>query len=737
MSGNLATLMVGLGYDLSALEKGAPEAFRLINSQTLGMSAEMKRASREGAESLRLIDESLGIHMSRPLTRILTQEFPALASGLQAVLGGAVFGAVATIGVEAFDKVVKAIEKAQKAEEEFQASTRKVSELFTDAMQSFEKADKLRGLTGIDKKLFEIDYSSVEEGRKKIDELAAAMEKEGKAAAEAHKWTTELLAGIGELAHTTFNSESTLGVEAIGKQFAEFTRRFDELSKLDALHGTSNSAKFIVEQIEKADTDLKAMKETNRVGQQLTGGSEEEGFTFSRIYSQEELDTQTKLLDNLKKIGEEKKAQGGDQKGREGEVRNAEALAAAQVAHAEMVKDFQEDASAWNATANAMWQVAAMAEKLSATSLADSAQREKRAKALNFSEIGAVGPPPGAPQLSDQAELQKVTEDQNESWKKAGQILDQIETPAQKVAIALQTLKTLEDQGRLSADQVALATQKLGEEMTKAELHVRKMQEELVHLLEKSTSASAGMKAFFLQLQIDSTQNGKFAFDMLNQGLKGFEDEVTKAVFTGKAHWQDYFRSLTESAFKFLLNKEISSFFQMMSGTGLGKSIGLDKLIPGAGSGEGSGAALAAASATLQTGSSLLITGSTALQAAAASLSSSGIGSGISGAAGGGFDESFVAPGYAGGTDSAPGGFAWVGEQGPELLNLPGGTSVTPAASLRSGGGGDQHFYIDAKGAEIGVEEKIVRALAQARPRIIGEALANFSAVQDRTLRRR
>jgi len=35
--------------------------------------------------------------------------------------------------------------------------------------------------------------------------------------------------------------------------------------------------------------------------------------------------------------------------------------------------------------------------------------------------------------------------------------------------------------------------------------------------------------------------------------------------------------------------------------------------------------------------------------------------------------------GFANGTDSAPGGYAIVGEQGPELVNLPRGTSVTPA----------------------------------------------------------
>src|ERR1022692_888410 len=140
----LATLMVGLGYDLSALEKGAPEAFRLINSQTAGISAEMKRTSREGAESLRLIDEALDIHMSRPLTRIITQEFPAFASAMQSVLGAGVVGALAVIGVEAFDKASKSIEKAQKAQEDFAASTRKAKSTFDEIMASFEKSETIR-----------------------------------------------------------------------------------------------------------------------------------------------------------------------------------------------------------------------------------------------------------------------------------------------------------------------------------------------------------------------------------------------------------------------------------------------------------------------------------------------------------------------------------------------------------------------------------------------------------------
>lgn len=42
-------------------------------------------------------------------------------------------------------------------------------------------------------------------------------------------------------------------------------------------------------------------------------------------------------------------------------------------------------------------------------------------------------------------------------------------------------------------------------------------------------------------------------------------------------------------------------------------------------------------------------------------------------------------PGFAGGTDFAPGGMAIVGERGPELVNLPRGSRVTPNSSMPSG----------------------------------------------------
>lgn len=48
--------------------------------------------------------------------------------------------------------------------------------------------------------------------------------------------------------------------------------------------------------------------------------------------------------------------------------------------------------------------------------------------------------------------------------------------------------------------------------------------------------------------------------------------------------------------------------------------------------------------------------------------------------------------GFAGGTSNAPGGLSWVGENGPELVNLPRGARVTPAqasSAATGGGGGD------------------------------------------------
>jgi hypothetical protein len=72
-----------------------------------------------------------------------------------------------------------------------------------------------------------------------------------------------------------------------------------------------------------------------------------------------------------------------------------------------------------------------------------------------------------------------------------------------------------------------------------------------------------------------------------------------------------------------------------------------------------------------------------------------------------------TAPQYAAGTSFAPGGWAWVGEQGPELVRLPRGSQVTPALAV---GGATFNITVHAPGgqpaavaraAELGVRQAL------------------------------
>lgn len=59
-------------------------------------------------------------------------------------------------------------------------------------------------------------------------------------------------------------------------------------------------------------------------------------------------------------------------------------------------------------------------------------------------------------------------------------------------------------------------------------------------------------------------------------------------------------------------------------------------------------------------------------------------------------------------------GLTLVGEEGPELANFGGGGSVIPAWKTRQmlgAGGGGNHYMIDARGADIGVEQRIMSLL--------------------------
>jgi hypothetical protein len=824
MSNNLANLMVGFGLDLSALQKDAPEAFRILNSQTLSMSAEMKRASREGAESFRLIDEALGIHVSRPLTRILTQEFPLLAQGLQTVLGGAIFGALATVGVEAFDKISERIEKAQKAQEAYAEAVRHTGDVIGDlgasharTMQelSLELAAK-QDQPGAAMKLadFKIDTGALDQAKKGIGEIADAFDKEAKAAGAAAKPFTQFMAALGFIKDNFFSMN--LGADESAKKFDAFKRTLDEImraSSADPLAGVRESLQRVNAEMSTTGADIAAKMALLQHQQSV-------GFTFdvpgSPGVKQPPVDRET--LASNQKYFEMLKAQRSviEDILREDTARRGLAtqpdMAQQMERQRQAMEALQKDISGglgkfgpeFGAAADPLQKLMTEVTGLRMQAINDfRAIQESKASALDtriegqrldeylhkldqvvekarlnadianaqaaLAKIPIAGAPlpagiaqtPNipqprlqlAPQLADLQELKKVQTDANEAWAEAGKILAEIETPEQKYETGLRVLQTLEQQGRITTEQFAAAQQKLQEQLAEST-------NKLELLLRKTGDASAGFEAFILQLNKSGSQQGAFTFDILNKGLQGFEDQTVNALTGGKTAWAKYFEELDQMALKFVLNKGIAQLMQASgisnlfgppqgqqpgSTTSPGTSLGggaplspfnlpqsafapLSSLITGGG-GAGGTATLAAAGTQLTTGSSLLISAATTLQTAATTLSASGIGAGAG--SGGGFDIASAIPGFAGGTDDAPGGMAWVGEQGPELENVPAGASITPASQVRTGSS-THNWYIDARGNEE-VGDRIQQALAHAVPLAEQRAINAVNEIQQRT----
>jgi hypothetical protein len=163
------------------------------------MRREWKQTSREGSESFRLLDEALGIHISRPLTRILTQEFPGFASALQSMLGAGVVGALGVAGFEAFEKISNGIENARKAEKDWADSSLSADETVGNVLGGLR--EKLAALQGQPAGV-KFAIEGAEEAKHGIDEIGKALDKETVAAEKASALTTRFESAAGDfLAH--------------------------------------------------------------------------------------------------------------------------------------------------------------------------------------------------------------------------------------------------------------------------------------------------------------------------------------------------------------------------------------------------------------------------------------------------------------------------------------------------------------------------------------------------------
>jgi hypothetical protein len=704
------------------------------------MSAEMKRTSREGAESFRLIDEALGIHVSRPITKILTKEFPAFASALQSVMGAGLVGALAAIGVGIAEHISKKMEEAKKHEEEYADAVRNTRTVIAEAHAESER--RLNETLGRDAgvrgdrsaeayyKGLATDAANVERLAKFTDHLTESLRREvtALAALEPH------MAAVAEWWHELWTSSGTLGIEKISNGLKSFQEKFAELSHQDALKQTGKSAEYLNAELVAAQQKLDQMPTALREVIRPVG----RGVTITDhvpLYSPEEIAAQKLVLDRIKEIKEEQGREVANasadkrlerdteakhmseevakaiEKIREGQKRVLEeSIRLGKELHGALDKsdEIQRLDDAFKSTLATLAQYRALVGGaaffkefgVSADQLAEqlskvTGQLESQAQLKRFLEetkekkgdavpaFPMLARPPAMPELvhggSVAGELAAFAEEPRKQIEMMKKAFEEALTPVDKFKIAQRELDLI----LKNAD----GTFRSGAEGAAAYAGaMRHVTEEEEKALAGSRKAADGLHAFWMELQ-QGEASGKFAFSFASDAFKGLDDGIAKTILATrnqhhelKLMWQNYFKSLEEMAIKFALSKSFASLANLGS--------------PNAGGGAGAAGGLAGLLAKLF-----------------------GMGSGASGgaaattaAAGAGGDMGMFAGFFAEGGDVSPGSSFISGEAGAEKVNLDsrGGAHITP---LGGKGGGDTHYHFDQRGAVV-TEDLVRRAEA-------------------------
>jgi hypothetical protein len=771
MSVNVGTLSARFGLDSAEfLEKlrGVTGATELFSSQ---MKREMNTASREGAESLHLLDHALGIQLPRSMNRLLTHEFPAFAAGLQSILGVGVVGVLLEAGVQFGEKLAKHIEKAQKAMEDFREAAEKVKNVSTEIAGSWEERI---GKLGWNKQqlLFSEGAQLAQQQLEKLSNELDVMQKKQAAAAG---WWTSHLAAIGDEMHRVFSTDTTKMAE---QGIAEFSRL-----------RTSIEAAFAVDQVKGTDTALKAISDDILSIQEKI---EAAPFLASFAADLPNLQRQLDYLNQIKTAIEEqrdtwqkaKAAADAHADAAERQLKAAQALAALQrdiaggmgklLPEIDPLKKLASEMSAFKIAAENDFRdifdsVASQLETDTAGARLDeyedkldrimvkARQDADLAKAIaglpSTVPASAFGAAPGVggagrmPVLGAGgvagSQLDTFAKDAVAQLALIARAQEAAMPPLEKYAIEWQKLE-IAFAGR--TDAASAATKQAAENAlieasisstVKAADAAWKLEERMQKLLERSTDASAGMRAFLIQLQIDSSQDARFVFDALMSATKGFEDTAThsivsilethknqhlKLIHELRSMWESYFSGLAEMALKHGLEKALSPLLNKLPGW-----LGGDKDAAAAGN------------------TSALVANTHALMMLAAKMGvGGGVGFGIPGvggggggaSVGGGLDTGGQVGMFAEGGYASPGSSFITGEAGMAegvSLDRAGGARITPLGGKASG---DTHNHFHMEGSVV-TEELVRRAeMASAMAHTEGRSVARAVSMNQEISRR-
>jgi hypothetical protein len=229
------------------------------------MARQWKKTGRDGQEGLRLIDEALGIHVARPVARIVSETFPALGKAMSSVLPTVAFGALGYAIFEFGEQVAQKMTEAKKKEEEYSDAVRKTQTVYAEsAAQNEHSIDavraKLAGLKGdasaeFKFKIASIDSQNLADLAKQVDALTDAERREAAAAAE----RMGVWAKMAEIWHGITATDAQLGTEKIDAQVKAFQEHFADLARTDGLAGTTKAADYLNQQLAEAKKTLDQM----------------------------------------------------------------------------------------------------------------------------------------------------------------------------------------------------------------------------------------------------------------------------------------------------------------------------------------------------------------------------------------------------------------------------------------------------------------------------------------------
>lgn len=723
------------------VERAALETARVQANAARAAARAQMEAAREGQQAARIVlTELTGNFM---LARLLAGALPpGITGALAGTLGTVVGGAIAYGGFELYQKISRDIEKAQKAQEEFEVATKKADKTLEDMVDHYElKVAKLDG----QRQFATIISEGAADARHEFEQIEKAMDDMAKKG--------EALKGIGhEIATAILNALDVYGrgLGIISKEDDEHKRAGRSLGFL----GQNIDEAFRIDTKEHSHTAKDLINlETRQVEGAIRGQREGPNFDPKSQHFEDLLARQDFLEAAAK--NEAGRESGEDAAKRKVEREDAakaarEAAAEAKRRHAEEMRDASELGRAFEAANKKLdpdaesenkfrERVALINRVIQQTSTgsfegkfgigasgmkgqfrADTDLEEVENFMKRTGELipgiakvkgGLAGSPDlggiGMPGLNDTGRVAALFDEFQRNAKEQDAFGKSFEKksldPGQNLQLYLLKLGSM----KLSEEDLTAAKQKGMDAWVQETNAIDKQEKALERLMKRSDDASAGIQAFFTKFSKDSQENGRFAFQILDSSVKGFENSLAFAVTNGTRGWSQQWKNLAKQLegqiFKFSLDKALVAGGHALGGTGIGQTI---SKVLGLGKDPAQAALVAAESAN----TAATIANTAALGFATVGKGASagpggaigaliaqwggGGGGGAAASTGGSFEGPFALGGSVG-----PGSSFIAGESGAEEISLgsSGGANIKPIG----GGGGDHYHNYDFRGAVV------------------------------------